>query len=119
MMQNNTKERLIEIVSKTIGIGNRTDKIVGDLIVNGVTIKPCEVYSTVYLIKDGFVELCTVEGIYYTRRGNYVRLRPFHQNFFGNHSIYHKVPISQFGIKVFKTIDEANEVLGKENYSVE
>ena len=86
------------------------------LLKNGVFIQPCEVYKDVYLIIGGIVERCTVEGIYYTRKKNYVRLRPYHQEYLGNWSKYYTPSLRHFGKTVFLTREEAEQALkgGKE-----
>lgn len=71
---------------------------------------PCKVGDVVYLIKDGFVERCEVEGIHYTRRRNYVRIRPFHQEYIGNWSVYYTPSIRSFGKTVFCNRKDAEEV---------
>lgn len=40
---------------------------------------PCNIGDTVYLLRNGFIEPCNVEGIHFTSRKSYVRLRPFQQ----------------------------------------
>ena len=44
------RDRLIVIVSKIIGIGNRTNKIADDLLANGVIVPPCEVGTLVWCV---------------------------------------------------------------------
>lgn len=51
MTYRESRERLITIVSQTIGFGNRTDKIVEDLLANGVVVLPCKVGDLVYVIR--------------------------------------------------------------------
>lgn len=81
------------------------------LIENGAIVPPCKVGDTVYLIKDNFIELCEVEGIHYTRRKNYVRIRPFYQEYWGNWSVYYTPSIRSFGKTVFLSIKQAEQKL--------
>ncbi len=72
---------------------------------------PCRVGDTVYLIANGLIEPCTVEGIYFTRRRNYVRLRPCVQRYIGNHSVYFTPSFSSFGKTVFLLLENAEQAL--------
>ena len=83
------------------------------LIENGVVVPPCEVYKDVYLIVNGIIERCGVEGIYYTRKKNYVRLRPYHQEYLGNWSKYYTPSLRHFGKTVFLTQEEAEQKLNE------
>lgn len=88
-------------------VQRQADKILAD----GWMRPPVKVGQTVYLIKDGFIERCEVEGIHYTRRSNYVRIRPYRQEYLGNWSIYYKPSISSFGKTVFPTREDAEKAL--------
>ena len=81
------------------------------ILADGWMRPPCKVGQIVYLIKDGFIERCEVEGIHYTRRSNYARIRPFHQDYWGNWSVYYKPSIRSFGKTVFLTREEAEKAL--------
>lgn len=84
---------------------NAIEYIVDYFLTNGVIVPPCKVGDTVYLIKDGLIEPCEVEGVYYTRRKNYVRIRPFFQEYIGNWSVYYTPSIRSFGKIVFAGIN--------------
>ena len=43
------RDRLIEIISKTIGVGERTDQIADSLMENGVIVPPCKVGDTLWV----------------------------------------------------------------------
>lgn len=88
-----------------------TEELADYLIENGVVVPPCEVYKDVYLIVNGIIERCSVEGIYYTRKKNYVRLRPYHQEYLGNWSKYYTPSLRYFGKTVFLTREEAEQAL--------
>ena len=51
MTNRESRERLITIVSQTIGIGDRTDRIADHLLTNGVIVLPCKVGDLVYVIR--------------------------------------------------------------------
>ena len=109
------KEKLIELLNAMIGENkdkNITTEVMADyLIQNGVVVLPCKVWDKAYLIKDNIIEPCTVEGIHYTARKNYVRLKPYFQPYIGNQSVYHKPSISSFGKIVFLSCEEAEKAL--------
>lgn len=88
-----------------------THREVDHILADGWMRPPCKTGQIVYLIKDGFIERCEVEGIHYTRRSNYVRIRPFHQEYLGNWSVYYKPSIRSFGKTVFLTREEAKKAL--------
>lgn len=73
-----------------------------------VPIKPHEI---VYLIHNKQITVCTVEGIYFTTRGNYIRLRPIIQSYNGNQSTYYKVPLKNIKQKVFYSEPDAQKYL--------
>ena len=74
---------------------------------------PVKPYETVSLVRNGGVEVCTVDGVHLTIKGDYIRLRPLIQSYYGNHSVYYKPRLSSFGKTVFRSAKEANEALGK------
>ncbi|MBE5943263.1 MAG: hypothetical protein E7264_12155 [Lachnospiraceae bacterium] len=112
------RDRLVELLKNARSLYAQEDsgktmyeEFADYLLANGVFVPPCKVGQTVYLIKDGFIERCEVEGIHYTRRSNYVRIRPYHQEYLGNWSVYYKPSISSFGKTVFLTKEEAEQAL--------
>ena len=118
------RDRLIELLDEAeIKVGKTLDDKISlgreewlgtyadHLLANGVIVPPCEVYKDVYLIVNGIIERCTVEGIHYTRRKNYVRLRPYHQEYWGNWSKYYTPSLRSFGKTVFLTREEAEQAL--------
>lgn len=72
---------------------------------------PFRPYEKASIIRNGGVEVCTVDGIHLTARGDYIRLRPLIQSYLGNLSVYYKPRLSSFGKTVFRSSEEANEVL--------
>lgn len=50
MTDRESRERLITIVSQTIGVGDRTDRIVDHLLANGVILPPCKVGDVVWSV---------------------------------------------------------------------
>ncbi len=68
---------------------------------------PCKVFDDVYLIHNGAIEKCVVEGIHYTKKSSYVRLRPYHQDYLGNWSKYFTPSIHSFVKTIFLTREEA------------
>jgi hypothetical protein len=72
---------------------------------------PVKPFQKVSIARKKSVEVCTVEGIYLTSRGNYMRLRPLIQSYLGNHSTYYKARLSSFGKTVFRSAKEADEAL--------
>ena len=121
------RDRLIELLDELGVIVDLPDKVDEDgcgtytieggeyvadyLIKNRVIVQPCEIYKDVYFIIDGIIERCTVEGIYYTRRKNYVRLRPHHQEYLGNWSKYYTPSLRNFGKTIFETREDAEKAL--------
>ena len=75
---------------------------------------PCKVFDDVYLIHNGSIERCVVEGIHYTKKSSYVRLRPYHQDYLGNWSKYFTPSIHSFVKTAFFTIEEAEKALDKQ-----
>ena len=76
-----------------------------------IIVPPCKVYEDVYLIVNGIIERCSVDGIHYTRRKKYVRLRPHHQDYWGNWSKYYTPSLRSFGKTIFITREEAKQAL--------
>ena len=72
---------------------------------------PCKVFDDVYLIHNGAIEKCIVEGIHYTKKSSYVRLRPYHQDYLGNWSKYFTPSIHSFVKTAFLTREEAEKAL--------
>lgn len=112
------RERLVEHIGTfckgELGANLKKDileKFADHILADGWVRPPCKTGQIVYLIKDGFIERCEVEGIHYTRRSNYVRIRPFHQEYLGNWSVYYKPSIRSFGKTVFLTREEAGKAL--------
>lgn len=117
-MNNVNRDKIIELL-KTIQnmriMRKSVDECADYLIANGAILPPCKVGDTVYLIKDGFIEPCEVEGIHYTRRGDYVRIRPFYQEYIGNWSVYYKPSIRSFGKTVFLDRKDAENKIKKDD----
>lgn len=63
MTDRESRDRLIAIVSQTIGVGDRTDKIVDDLLANGVIVPPCKVGDVVYYIINNNIQEVKVSEI--------------------------------------------------------
>ena len=76
---------------------------------------PCKVFDDVYLIYNGAIEKCVVEGIHYTKKSSYVRLRPYHQDYLGNWSKYFTQSIHSFVKTIFPTREEAEKALEERN----
>ena len=72
---------------------------------------PCKVFDDVYLIHNGAIEKCIVEGIHYTKKSSYVRLRPYHQDYLGNWSKYFTPSIHSFLKTIFLTREQAEKAL--------
>lgn len=72
---------------------------------------PVKPYEKVSIIRAGGVEVCTVDGIHLTARGDYIRLRPLIQSYYGNHSVYYKPRLSSFEKTVFRSAAEADAAL--------
>ena len=72
---------------------------------------PCKVFDDVYLIHNGAIEKCIVEGIHYTKKSSYVRLRPYHQDYLGNWSKYFTPSLHSFLKTIFPTREEAEKAL--------
>ena len=70
-------------------------------------------FDDVYLIHNGSIERCVVEGIHYTKKSSYVRLRPYHQDYLGNWSKYFTPSIHSFVKTAFLTREEAEQALAK------
>ena len=86
-----------------------------DKIENGTLVHlPCKVFDDVYLIHNGVIEKCIVEGIHYTKKSSYVRLRPYHQDYLGNWSKYFRPSIHSFLKTIFPTREEAEKALDKQ-----
>ncbi len=102
----------LQIQGRRCGKRYTTASIISDyLLEKGVIVPPCKVYEDVYLIVNGIIERCSVEGIHYTRRKNYVRLRPHHQEYLGNWSKYYTPSLRSFGKTIFLTREEAEQAL--------
>lgn len=75
---------------------------------------PCKPFENVFMIHNGRPELCTVEGVYFTTRKNYVRLRPVvGQRYIGNSSVYYKLDIKSVPKFLIKR-SESEEKVNKE-----
>ena len=122
------RDELINLISKSQDYGATYEKsqmderktyiyetpnsVLADCILADGWIKPpCKPYEDVYLIVNRIVERCTVEGVHYTRKKNYIRLRPYHQEYLGNWSKYYTPTLSAFGKTVFSTREEAEQAL--------
>lgn len=109
MTDRESRERMITIVSQTIGIGDRTDRIVDHLLANGVILPPCKFHQKVYVLPTkensldditemkciGFILSCDCYGV------NLIT---------GKNKLY-QPSFDYFGKTVFLTREEAKEKL--------
>lgn len=117
------REKLIELlplaVQKCRGSAGGFGDIADYLLDNGVVVLPCKVGGTVFInTADSHIPtMCTVQGVYFTLRGNYVRLYPLSQpkKWLGNRSCYYKVSLSSLGKTLFITHEEAKAALKEKN----
>ena len=78
----------------------------------------CKPFETVFMLHNGRSEMCTVEGIYFTTRKNYVRLRPIiNQRYIGNRSVYYKLDIKSIPKFLIKRSASGEAALAKEEHN--
>lgn len=118
------RDRLIKLLNEAFiksddnyGMPN-TNQVTDYLVANGVVVLPCNVFDDVYLIHNGAIEKCVVEGIHYTKKSSYVRLRPYHQDYLGNWSKYFTPSIHSFVKTIFPTREEAEKALKERNVQI-
>lgn len=63
-------------------------------------VLPVKPHDNAFVIHSGVIDACIVEGVYFTGRKNYVRLRPIIQSYVGNRSLFYTPLLSSYG-KVF------------------
>ena len=109
------RKKLIELIHEFGFSGYEINDLADYLIANGVVVLPCKVGDTVFInTADSHIPtMCTVQGVYFTLRGNYVRLYPLSQpkQWLGNRSCYYKVSLSSLGKTLFITLEEAKAAL--------
>lgn len=78
-------------------------------------VLPVKPHDNAFVIHSGVIDACIVEGVYFTGRKNYVRLRPIIQSYVGNRSLFYTPLLSSYGKVFFRNREAADAALKQNN----